>query len=226
MPRPARPVDPGSEHDLLLAAAQAFARDGYRAASLNEILQAAGWAKSSLYHYFDSKKGLHDHVVAVLRARLGDGVTLPELDTLTAADFWPAMARLLDELGRAATDHPETRSLGVMYHRDDTAEPDSALQRLRTDVADWLRHAVRRGLALGLIRHDLPADLAVELTVAVLSVLDRWAVDRALHSPGGADAARLSLTLVQNLIAAPRQATARSKAAGRTGHRNISRDLR
>lgn len=205
MARPARPVDPGNEQALLLAAAEAFARDGYQAASLNEILQAAGWAKSSLYHYFDSKSGLHDHVVTALRGRLGDGLTLPELDTLTAAGFWPAMARLLDELDRAAKEHPETRQLGLMYHRDDSAETDSALQSLRTDVADWLNRAVRRGLTLGLVRGDIPADLAVELTVSVLSVLDRWAVDRGLHSPGGSDAARLSLTLIQDLIAAPGQ---------------------
>ena len=111
------------------------------------------------------------------------------------------MARLLDDLGRAAAKHPETRQLGLMYHRDDSAEADSALQDLRTAVATWLGRAVRRGLALGLVREDIPADLAVELTVAVLGVLDRWAVDRALHSPGGSDAARLSLTLIQNLIA-------------------------
>lgn len=202
MARPALPVDPSSERDLLFAAAQIFARDGYQAASLNEILQAAGWAKSSLYHYYDSKKGLHDHVVSVLRARLGDGLTLPQVASLTATDFWPAMARLLDDLGRAAAEHPETRSLGLMYHRDDSAEPDSALQGLRTDVADWLHRAMRQGLTLGLIRTDIPADLVVKLTVAVLGVLDRWALDRSLHSPGGADAGRLSLTLIENLIAA------------------------
>ena len=201
MARPPRPVDPSSERDLLLAAAQAFARDGYQAASLNEILQSAGWAKSSLYHYFDSKKGLHDHVVTVLGGRLGDGLNLPELDTLTATDFWPAMARLLDDLGRVAAEHPETRQLGLMYHRDDSAETDSALQGLRTDVANWLGRAVRRGLTLGLVRNDIPADLAVELTIAVLSVLDRWALDGALQSPGSSDAARLSLTLIQDLIA-------------------------
>lgn len=194
-------MDPGGERDLVLAAAHAFARDGYQAASLNEILQAAGWAKSSLYHYFESKKGLHDHVVATLRRRLGDGLTLPELDTLTAEDFWPVMARLLDDLGRVAAAHPETRELGLMYHRDNSAGTDSALQALRTEVDDWLGRAVRRGLALGLVRQDIPADLAVELTIAVLNVLDRWAVDRAMHSPGGSDAARVSLALIRDLIA-------------------------
>ncbi len=169
---------------------------------MNEILSTADWAKSSLYHYFEGKKGLHDHVVTMLRVRLGDGLTMPELDTLTAADYWPAMARLLDDLARAAADHPETRQLGLMYHRDDSAPTDSALHALRTEVAGWLTQAVRRGLTLGLVRHDIPADLVVELTVAVLRVLDRWALDRALHSPAGPDAGRLSLTLIQDLIAA------------------------
>ncbi|QDP97179.1 TetR/AcrR family transcriptional regulator [Microlunatus elymi] len=210
MARPARPVDPNSEQDLLVAAAQTFARDGYQAASLNEILEAAGWAKSSLYHYFDNKLGLHDHVVTVLRRRLGDGLTMPKLADLTATDFWPAMAEILDQLARAASEHPETRNLGLMYHRDDSADPDSALQKLRTDVADWLNRAVRRGLALGLVRRDIPADLVVELTIAVLGVLDRWALDRALNAPGGSDAGRLSLTLIQDLIAARGQDKTRS----------------
>lgn len=202
MARPARPVDADNERALLLAAAQVFAREGYQAASVNEILRAAGWAKSSLYHYFDSKKGLHDHVVTVLRVQLGDGLTLPELETLTAADFWPAMAQLLDDLSRTATAHPETRELGLMYHRDDSVESDSALHRLRTDVACWLSRALHRGVALRLVRQDIPTDLAVELTATVLSVLDRWALDRAMHSPAGPDAGQLSLTLIQDLIAA------------------------
>jgi len=186
----------------MLAAARAFAHDGYQAASLNEILQTAGWAKSSLYHYFDGKRGLHDQVVATLRAQLGDGLVLPDLDALTAEDFWPAMARLVDSLARTAAAHPETRQLGVMYHRDNSAPPDSALQALREDVVAWLDGALRRGLDLDLVRRDIPAELAGELTVTVLRVLDRWAVDRALHSPGGKDAARLSLRLIQDLIGA------------------------
>lgn len=194
-------MEPANAHDLLIAAAEAFARDGYQAASLNDILQAGGCAKSSLYHYFDGKKGLHDHVVTVLRTQLGEGLTLPELATLTAANFWPEMAQLVDDLGRTASAHPETRQLGLMYHRDDSAPSDSALQRLRTDVAEWLSRAVHRGLDLGLVRTDIPTELAVELATAVLGVLDRWALDSALHSPGGTDAARLSLTLIRDLIA-------------------------
>lgn len=190
-----------SEAALVRAAAAAFARDGYQGASLNDILRTAGWAKSSLYHYFGSKKALHDHVVSVLAGRLGEGVTVPNLDSLTAADFWPSMAGLLDDLARAAHRHPETRQLGLMFHGDDTAETDSALGRLRAGVTAWLTHAVRRGLALGLIRRDVPADLVVDLTGTVLGVLDRWALDGSMHSPAGPDAGRLSLRIVYDLIA-------------------------
>lgn len=200
MARPARPVDADNEQALLLAAADAFARDGYRAASLNDILREAGWAKSSLYHYFAGKQGLHDHVVTALRARLGEGVEPPEPATLTPTDFWPAMARLLDGLAHNAAKHPQTRHLGLMYHRDDSAPNDGALAGLRTDVADWLAAVVRKGVELGQVRRDVPAELLVQLTVAVLGVLDRWALDRSLHSPAGPDAGRLSIHLVRDLI--------------------------
>lgn len=203
MARPARPVDADNAEALLRVAAPTFARDGYQGASLNDILRESGWAKSSLYHYFGGKKGLHDHVVTVLCDRLGNGVSLPAVAGLTAAGFWPAMAALLEELARNAARQPETRHLGLMYHRDDSAPPDGALARLRADVADWLASAVRKGLALGLIRDDVPAELLVRLTVTVLDVLDRWALDRSLHSPGGPDASRLSLSLIHDLIAAP-----------------------
>lgn len=203
MARPARPMDPDSERELLRAAARAFAGDGYRAASLNDILQSADCAKSSLYHYFDGKKGLHDRVVTVLRARLGEGLELPDLAALTADDFWPAMTRLVDSLGRTAQDHPEVRQLGLMYHRDDSAPAGCALQQLRADVTQWLDAAVRRGIDLGLVRSDIPADLAVELATAVLGVLDRWALSRATQSPGVPDTGRLSLTLIRDLVAGP-----------------------
>lgn len=153
---------------LLLVAAEVFPRDEYSSASLNEIVRAAGWAKSSLYRYIGSK-----------------------------------MARLLDELGNAARLHPETRGLGLMYHRDDSSPADSELRRFRGQTEGWLAQAVQRGVDLGVLRRDLTVDMLLELTVAVLGVLDRSALERSAHSPGGPEAGRLSLGLVRDLIGAP-----------------------
>jgi AcrR family transcriptional regulator len=43
---------------LLEAAAQEFARKGYAGANVNHISRAAGFAKGTVYNYFDSKRAL------------------------------------------------------------------------------------------------------------------------------------------------------------------------
>ena len=54
------------EQRMLDAAGRAFARDGYHAASMDEIARAAGISKPMLYNYFGSKEGLY---VAYVRLR-------------------------------------------------------------------------------------------------------------------------------------------------------------
>lgn len=43
---------------LLEAAAEEFAREGYHGANINRISQSAGFAKGTIYNYFDSKRAL------------------------------------------------------------------------------------------------------------------------------------------------------------------------
>ena len=43
---------------MLQAAAEEFAREGFRGANINHISQAAGFAKGTIYNYFSSKRSL------------------------------------------------------------------------------------------------------------------------------------------------------------------------
>lgn len=43
---------------LLQAAIEAFARDGFEKANINQISKAAGFAKGTIYNYFESKRDL------------------------------------------------------------------------------------------------------------------------------------------------------------------------
>jgi AcrR family transcriptional regulator len=47
-----------SRNLLLQAATEAFARDGYEKANINQISKAAGFAKGTIYNYFESKRVL------------------------------------------------------------------------------------------------------------------------------------------------------------------------
>ena len=55
---------------LLAAARQAFARQGYAAASMDELTAAAGMTRGALYHNFGDKKGLLWAVVAQIDAEM------------------------------------------------------------------------------------------------------------------------------------------------------------
>ena len=199
MARTAQPLDPAREEDLLLTSARHFASAGYAGTSLNNVIAEAGWGKSSFYHYFSNKRRLHDHVVGTLVARLVDGVRVPDIENLPAAEYWTAMADLLDELGRNARRRPETWYLGEMFHRP-VSDEDGRLQELRGQVEHWLRRAISHGREIGVVRADLPEELLTELALAVVQTLDRWAIRHRLHSPGGPAAPTTTVQVVRDLI--------------------------
>jgi AcrR family transcriptional regulator len=70
----------GGRARILEAALQAFAERGYNAASIAEIGERAGIAKSVMYHHFGSKAGLYEAVVEAQTADLVTAVAaaLPE----------------------------------------------------------------------------------------------------------------------------------------------------
>ena len=86
-----------------------------------------------------------------------------------------------------------------MFHRP-VSDDDGRLQELRDRVDRWLRRALVRGREVGAVRDDLPEELLIELTLAVLQTLDRWAVRHRLHSPGGHAAPDASLGILRDLI--------------------------
>jgi AcrR family transcriptional regulator len=84
----ARTRDPGYEDQrrmILSHAAHLFARSGYAATSMNEVADACGFAKASLYHYYRDKYSLlisiADTHVSRLRAvvaEVSEGVLPPK----------------------------------------------------------------------------------------------------------------------------------------------------
>jgi AcrR family transcriptional regulator len=50
-------------NDIIEAARQVFSKYGYKKTSVNDIAKAAGKAKSSLYHYFESKEMIFISIV-------------------------------------------------------------------------------------------------------------------------------------------------------------------
>ena len=71
MPRKRAPTFDAQRADILAAAAALFADQGFSATSMNQVAEACGVAKPTLYHYFEDKQALlaqicDSHVHALL----------------------------------------------------------------------------------------------------------------------------------------------------------------
>jgi len=58
MARGRSPGYEGQREAILAGAAELFARQGYRASSMNQVAEAAGLSKATLYHYYRDKDAL------------------------------------------------------------------------------------------------------------------------------------------------------------------------
>jgi TetR/AcrR family transcriptional regulator, cholesterol catabolism regulator len=74
----------GRRDEVLEAAAKVFYRQGYAAASVQDVADELGILKGSLYHYIDSKEGLLFHLLEGTHADLR--VILDEVSALERAD--------------------------------------------------------------------------------------------------------------------------------------------
>jgi len=162
--------EPARLQEVLDAAALIFAAKGYRGTSLNDIGEALGMNKASLYHYVRSKEDLLDRLILRAGQRLRDVSQDPELARLPAV---AALERLVREHCRVAFEH--RHELGVLVHQRrylELDELDEVSARERAYV-DWLKSVIRRGIAEGAFR-PINVSIAAQFVLDTVNGLLRW----------------------------------------------------
>lgn len=141
-----------ARRDILLAAAEVFARRGYAAATLSDLAEAAGYAPPSLYRYFEGKEAIFTSLVGLVVGEFDATFEEPvdpalplgaRLETLLRAQARLAEAHrpLLDVLSRGTGDAP--RDAGGLRLGD----PGASVAFYEERFLAWLmRHAGRREL--------------------------------------------------------------------------------
>jgi AcrR family transcriptional regulator len=95
---------------LLAAAAEVFARHGFKGARVQEIVQAAGVNERMIYHHFGSKDGLYRAVIEDQRIRLGTAWQ-PVIDKALAMDPYPGLRLIFGGFFDALLARPQTAAL-------------------------------------------------------------------------------------------------------------------
>src|SRR3954454_17402777 len=132
---------PRRRHDEILeAAARVFHEKGYESTSIQDIADAVGILKGSLYYYIDSKEdllyeileGIHAEALESVRKAPAEGAPLQRIRAFVAAHI----RHNAENLVKMALFFQDFRSLGEERRRSIVAERDAYEQFLRDLIRD------------------------------------------------------------------------------------------
>ena len=166
----AAPQEPARLEEVLDVAARMFAAKGYSGTSLNDIGEALGMNKASLYYYVRSKEDLLHRLILRAGRRLRDVSQDPEVARLPPAE---ALERLVREHCRVAFEH--RHELGVLVHQRrylelDTLGEVSARERA---YVERLKALIGRGIDEGVFA-PVNVSVAAQFVLDTVNGILRW----------------------------------------------------
>lgn len=171
----ALPLEPAVRDKLYAAAARLFARKGYAAATVREIVEEAGVTKPVLYYYFGNKEGIYR---SVLETALRDfEQRMDAVEKLNGSASF-RLRRMCDEVFAVLDRHADlVRLMHAIVYGPPHAAPSFDFDRPLTRLHDGVREIIRQGLRSGEFRGSAEA-----MTLAALGALNEC-VDLALVRP-------------------------------------------
>jgi AcrR family transcriptional regulator len=207
MPRPRyEDIDPQKKDRLLQAAMKEFGTHGYELASINRILEAAGFSKGSFYYYFEDKLDL---AVTAFLVAAGPEVNPPPLEMPTStADFWAELRRSSLRRLQVLESKPVEYTCLIRLSNAALTVPELMARVLpafgpgRVQMAQFLN----RGVELGALRRDLPVDTMMSLVQAAKGAAYQhlFPGDRVPTDPEMESFTDLVIDLAQRICAPPK----------------------
>jgi AcrR family transcriptional regulator len=156
---------------LLAAAAQVFAEKGYRATSMNDLAEAVGISKPTLYHYVASKQQLLVELYeAVMSGSLYQVGRVSGLG-LSAAD---ALRTVLVE--RIVYICRHARLIQIFVEEESELPPamTESVRKIRTEREDTFVRILERGMADGSFAVAVDPRVAARAIIGALTYVYKW----------------------------------------------------
>jgi AcrR family transcriptional regulator len=169
---------PERRERLFESAAEELAAEGYDGASLNRIIERAGIGKSSLYYYFDDKRDLFGQLIQAVFERFMRDIGGFDYRTLTAESYWPEIEGLFLKGAAFSERNVWSVRVGQLFYR--LRVQDRAVGTaggLMGSVEGWVAALLHHGMALGVVRSDLPEGLLIQSVMALVEVCDRYFIE-------------------------------------------------
>lgn len=159
------------DEEILAAAIQVFSQKGYAAASLQDVADAVGLLKGSLYHYISSKESLlyrifqesHEEASALMAA----------IDALGLAPD-AKLREFVRRLTLFYEQHRERASLYFSEWRHLTGDERETVMKQRREFELYLRTMVSEAHERGLTNPDLDVKLATRYILTAVNGVILW----------------------------------------------------
>ncbi len=169
-PRRGRPPLAGCRQKILAAAEVIFTRHDYHEVLMDDVAEASGVGKGTLYRYFPSKRHLSLAVMFEGIQRLRD-------DLQVAVDSAAGPAEKIERIVRCILEHFwERRLFFALIHRNEYKpdDPDSReWLRRRADIARIVQHTIEQAIRAGQMR-ALEPRIAAEMLLGMLRGVNRY----------------------------------------------------
>ncbi len=154
---------PERRQQILAVARDVFARRGYHAAKIDDIVAAAGVARGTFYLYFQDKRTIFEEIVDRTIARVGMAIVRVDLKSNVAEQVKENIRRVVRVLleDRATTKILLSDALGV-----DPAF-DRKLHSFYDEMSSLMEHSLAEGQQLGVVR---PGDVRLIAWLAMGSL--------------------------------------------------------
>jgi AcrR family transcriptional regulator len=173
---------------IVEAARRHFLQHGFRSVSMDDLAEAMGMSKKTLYVHFKTKREL---LAAVIERKLRDlEAAMDSVPSGGTKEFAATLHRLLTGIRQQA------QEISPTFARDLAREEPGLFERIKSKRREVIGRTFTRILSVGQkakrIRRDIPADILVEILVGLA---DSVAVPDKVAARGMAPGEMLTIVL-------------------------------
>lgn len=180
----------GARERLLTAALALFNEKGYAAASVRELVQAAGVTKPVLYYYFGNKEGIY---LELMENSYRTFETLAERIVSLDGSAQEKIVQFCRELFDISLELlPQVRLIYAIYYGPQQGAPQFDLEAYSVRLMELIQRLVSEGVAAGELGENSVEDMARAIIAILTSSineqlsrrptkLDRESLARMLH---------------------------------------------
>ena len=155
------------KNEILDTAERLFAKKGYEAATVNDILEAVKIAKGTFYYHFKSKEDVLD---ALIERHVNIGVK--RANEIIASVLSPLQKLLAIVMAQKPSSTTQEELISALHEKDNSKMHVKSLTQTVIHLSPCIAQVIKEGIEAGLYKTPFPLESAQILLAAAIVLFD------------------------------------------------------